>query len=43
MPDRPIYLDCHSTTPVDDRVMAAMLPFFTEHFGNPASVNRTRQ
>ncbi len=38
MPDRPIYLDCHSTTPVDDRVMAAMLPFFTEHFGNPASV-----
>jgi cysteine desulfurase len=38
MPDRPIYLDCHSTTPVDDRVLAAMLPFFTEHFGNPASV-----
>jgi cysteine desulfurase len=36
-PDRPIYLDCHSTTPVDDRVMAAMLPFFTQHFGNPAS------
>ncbi len=34
---RPIYLDCHSTTPVDDRVMAAMLPFFTQHFGNPAS------
>jgi cysteine desulfurase len=38
MPDRPIYLDCHSTTPVDDRVLAAMLPFFTEQFGNPASV-----
>jgi cysteine desulfurase len=38
MSDRPIYLDCHSTTPVDDRVLAAMLPFFTEHFGNPASV-----
>jgi cysteine desulfurase len=38
MSDRPIYLDCHSTTPVDDRVMAAMLPFFTQHFGNPASV-----
>ncbi len=37
-PDRPIYLDCHSTTPVDDRVLAAMLPFFTQHFGNPASV-----
>jgi cysteine desulfurase len=38
MSHRPIYLDCHSTTPVDDRVLAAMLPFFTEHFGNPASV-----
>jgi cysteine desulfurase len=37
MSDRPIYLDCHSTTPVDDRVMAAMLPFFTQYFGNPAS------
>jgi cysteine desulfurase len=37
MSHRPIYLDCHSTTPVDDRVMAAMLPFFTQHFGNPAS------
>jgi len=34
---RPIYLDCHSTTPVDQRVMAAMIPFFTQHFGNPAS------
>ncbi len=34
---RPIYLDNHSTTRVDDRVLAAMLPFFTEHFGNPAS------
>jgi cysteine desulfurase len=36
---RPIYLDCHSTTPVDQRVMAVMLPFFTEYFGNPASVS----
>lgn len=34
---RPIYLDCHATTPVDERVLAAMMPFFTEHFGNPAS------
>ncbi len=34
---RPIYLDAHATTPVDDRVLAAMLPYFREQFGNPAS------
>jgi cysteine desulfurase len=33
----PVYLDHHATTPVDPRVLAAMLPYFTEHFGNPAS------
>ena len=32
-----IYLDYHATTPVDPRVLAAMLPFFTERFGNPHS------
>ncbi|MDB9373058.1 IscS subfamily cysteine desulfurase [Nodularia sphaerocarpa] len=36
---RPIYLDCHATTPVDERVLAAMIPYFTEHFGNPSSIS----
>jgi cysteine desulfurase len=34
---RPVYLDFHATTPVDARVLEAMLPYFSERFGNPAS------
>ena len=36
-PNRPIYLDNQSTTPCDPRVVAAMLPWFTENFANPHS------
>jgi cysteine desulfurase len=34
-----IYLDNNATTRVDDAVVAAMLPFFTEQFGNPSSMH----
>jgi cysteine desulfurase len=35
----PIFMDSQSTTPVDPRVLDAMLPYFTEKFGHPASRN----
>lgn len=38
-----IYLDYAATTPVDPRVLEAMLPYFRESFGNPSSVHRYGQ
>ncbi len=37
--DRPVYLDHHATTPTDPAVVEAMLPYFTERFGNPSNVS----
>jgi cysteine desulfurase len=37
-PNRPVYLDNQTTTRCDPRVVSAMLPWFSEHYGNPHSV-----
>ena len=34
-----VYLDNAATTPLDKEVLEAMLPFMTDHFGNPSSIH----
>ena len=38
MAERTLYLDHAATTPMDPAVVEAMLPYFTECFGNPSSI-----
>lgn len=41
IPNRPIYMDYQATTPLDERVLEAMMPYFAEHFGNPHSTTHS--
>jgi cysteine desulfurase len=41
MVDLPVYMDNHSTTRVDPRIVEAMLPYFSDRYGNPGSVNHS--
>ena len=38
-----VYLDHAGTTSLDPKVLEAMIPFFTEHFGNPSSIHTVGQ